>query len=511
MLSGMTDRPTNQTDRPALRPAAPEHASVHGHQPTDHRPATRPDQSTTRPARPVGSVDQPTDQTEATDPDRQPAASEPTDHATKATSRFRQWRQRKTAAANAAKKPTDQTAIAAAAAAHRRPATNRPTEDADVAPVPTWMKWMSVWLDRTFGAMPLIAPLLVSGYYTMRVFTDQPIGAHPLVAFFAATALEGGVWKLSRLYEKTLVAGDSTMALRLGIGGYLALISGLIYWHADQVPEQVRQVVDPTGHTGITALPDGSGVSTDALPAIGVAVMSTLGVYIWSRTARWARRRELHEQGRVDAQAPKFSALAWILCPVETPKALRHAVKYRLAGPVEAVADLRLYKSVGRPSVWPPIRLSGESTADRTGRSTDAPTRPDAIDHADRRSVGAPTTPRPQSVISVTDRPAASITQSRPTVPASRPQSAINRPAVTMPTTPTDAPTDRPAFTPAAVRNAGIIRDTYGTRTDLRLGTVRSDLRWSFDRADPALKAYLAGADQPTDQPEEPAALAHIN
>ncbi|MFF0822438.1 hypothetical protein ACFYUR_18910 [Micromonospora haikouensis] len=427
----------------------------------------------------------------------------PVDAPAKPVGRVGRWRQQRTdKAADRANRLAEATdrANAAADRAARLRATQQPTTqptdrtDADIAPIPNRLTWAGIWADRTFGAMPLIAPLLVSGYYTMKVFTGDPISAHVLIAFLAACALEGGVWKLARLYEVTLVAGDSTMGLRFGIGIYLALISGLIYWHA--LHEAKAQ--------GRTELGE------DALPAIGVAVMSALGVYIWARRARWVRRRELHAAGRVDTQAPKFAALAWLLCPIETPLALRHAVKYRIQSPTVAVEDRRLFVAAGRPAIWPP-----------TDRNATAPTdRPTVADHK----------PTDRTAPAVTDRPAASTAPtSAPTAdrPATKPTPApptdrrmvttipAPRPTLTQPTAPTTQPrpapakqntdtdTDRPTFTTAAIENAATIRAMFGTTDRLKLADVRNafEPRWSYDKANPAFKAYLAGADQPTDQP----------
>ncbi len=266
--------------------------------------------------------------------------------------RWRAWRDRRASEANARTEQVARTRAAAVAAASRRDRTVEPVAetDADLAPVPRWLRWVGVWADRTIGTIPLAAPLLVSGAYTVQVFTDAPLNAHLGLALLVTTALEGGVWKLARLYEKTLVDGDSTIALRLGIGVYLAIISGLIYWHADV-------------H------------GADWRPALGVAVMSTLGVFIWSRTARWQRRAELRARGRVDRQAPKFAALAWLLTPVETPKALRHAVKYRIESPVDALADRRLFVAAGKPAIWPPLETGDEEATeddgDRGGKTPD--------------------------------------------------------------------------------------------------------------------------------------------
>lgn len=248
-------------------------------------------------------------------------------------SRFQEWRK---ARAERALRETPSTMIPPVYKPARATAQVAATET-DIAPVPQRLRWIGIWLDRTFGAVPLAAPLVVSGYYTFQVFTDQPIDAHPAIALIATGALEGGLWKLSRLYEKTLVAGDSTIALRIGLGLYLAMISGLIYWHADPNLEGREDI------------------GWDWIPAGGVAAMCALGVFIWSRTARWMRRRELHAAGRVDKQAPKFASLAWLLTPIETPKALRHAVKWRIDSPLDAVTDRRMYVAAGRPVLWVPL------------------------------------------------------------------------------------------------------------------------------------------------------------
>jgi hypothetical protein len=476
-MFGMTDRPTDPTDRPELRPAAPVGASVGTPNSADHRPTSntstgrlaawwkrgRPVAATqAKPTRPAVGVRSEPARPTATNPVG--SAQQPT---RKAPGRFRQWRTRRAETANGHKAPAVTADQAAAVLATYRP-TGKPSRVVespdDIAPMPRWMKVLGVWIDRTFGAIPLAAPLIVSGDYTMQVFTAAPINAHPLVALAATCALEGGVWKLSRLYEKTLVAGDSTIALRAGIGVYLALISGLIYWHAGATTSGNRLTAEST------------------LPAVGVAVMSALGVYIWSRTARWARRRELHAMGRVDTQAPKFAAMAWVLCPVETPQALRHAVKYRIPSPVQAVESLRLFKASGRPAVWPPVADRPMSVGEPTIQPRTVATRPTVAPTV------APTAPRPR-VADQSPRPAHAA-PTGPTVPA--------RPAVV-------PNADRSAHTPAAVRNAADLRRRYGTRTDLKLGTIRSDTGWSFDRADPAFKAYLAGADRSVDDESEPA------
>lgn len=205
--------------------------------------------------------------------------------------------------------------------------TPRPTPSTDLAPMPTWMRWVGVWLDRTVGALPLLAPLVVSGWYTAHVGTDALDLAWP-IALALTIALEGGVWRLGRLYEDTLVAGDSTIALRLGLLAYVAAIGGLIFWHATAQATDVWHA--------------------DWRPAAVVSCMSLAGIYIWSRRARWRRRAELRAAGRVDSQLVRFSVWSWLVAPLETAAALRYAVKHRIDRPVEAVEAYRADRDLRR-------------------------------------------------------------------------------------------------------------------------------------------------------------------
>ncbi len=222
----------------------------------------------------------------------------------------------------------------------RNTRTARPTAE-QIAPTPQWMRWAGVWFDRTIGALPLVAPLIVSGFFTTRVMTDKPIEAPLVVAVIITLAMEGGVWKLAKLLEKTLLEGDSTISLRMGIAMYLTLISGGIFGHA------YYKAYERTANGDAVQLTWG-----DWLPAAATALMSMLGVYIWSKDARFKHRVELRSLGLIDAQAPKFSLLAWGLLPIETAKAFKHAVRYRISSPTIAVSDRRLWVEAGKPRVW---------------------------------------------------------------------------------------------------------------------------------------------------------------
>jgi hypothetical protein len=239
-------------------------------------------------------------------------------------------------------------------------------ENAEDVPVKGARK-LVVLADKTFGNVPLAAPLLVSAWYTSHVGVEA-LGLPWIVAIVLVLAIEGGVWKLSRLYEATLVEGDSTIALRLGIGAYLIATSALIYWHA-------------------------RATGGDPRPAAVVAAMSAAGVYIFGRNARWQRRRELRAAGKVDGQALKLSIWRWVLCPVETPMVFRHGVRFSIASPVDAVLDYRLYRAAGRPQVWPPLPDWLENTGNGNTENQDVPVPPIVVPATVGRSQPVPGTP----------------------------------------------------------------------------------------------------------------------
>lgn len=296
---------------------------------------------------------------------------QPAEHGTRTADRspFRAWRERSARTAEqrseaartarlqrnterlAAEQREADRRTAATRSALRARTTNRTTSGSgareEIAPIPRRMVWVGIWLARTFGALPLVAPLIVSGWFTMNVFRADPIFAPDPIALLITLALEGGVFKLVKVYGDTLLEGDSTIGLRLGIGVYLAVISGLIYWHAWHLAGLAAEqhgLPAAAGHLG-----------WGWLPAAGTALFSALGVFICGKDARFQHRVALRAADRVDRQAPKFSAWSWVLCPWETPWAFRHAVKFRLERPSAAVDDYRLWKEAGKPTIWPEL------------------------------------------------------------------------------------------------------------------------------------------------------------
>lgn len=231
-------------------------------------------------------------------------------------------------------------AAAGRAAARARAASRAVTSTArspeEIAPVPDWLQKTGVWLTRTIGTIPLLAPLCLSAYFTAHVFIDDPMTLPLWASLMATFALEGGAWRLARIYERTLLEGDSTMALRLGLVIWLSVISGLIYWHAWYQAGQTAEM--------------GWGW----VPAVVCAALSWMGIYINGRAARFQHRVMLRQAGKVDMAAPKFMMLSWGMMPWDTFFALRHAIKFRISSPVEAFEDRRHYLAAGKPAVWPP-------------------------------------------------------------------------------------------------------------------------------------------------------------
>ncbi len=218
--------------------------------------------------------------------------------------------------------------------------------DADaLAPVPRWMRILGVWIGRTFGALPLIAPLVVSGSFTFAAFASEPLKANPVLAGIVTLALEGGLYKLVTLESKTLLAGDSTIKIRMSITLWIAIISSVIFAHAVVVAATDKGL-------DLDKLQFGD-LGWSWAPAVVSAAFSILGVSIYRHEANYEHRVALRAAGRIDNQAPKFALLSWLVCPWETPWAFRHAIKYRLDRPLDAINDYRYWKAADKPALWP--------------------------------------------------------------------------------------------------------------------------------------------------------------
>lgn len=230
------------------------------------------------------------------------------------------------------------------AAADRQDAAS---DDEVQAPIPVRMQVAGIWADRLVGSLVRLSPLLVSGSITMMVGMEQPLDMDWPIALAFTLSLEGSLWHLGRLKEKFRLEGDGTFSLAMAIRSIIALIFALICGHAIWKANG-SQPIDISVPGMQTKVP-----LSDLVPAIAVAVMSAIGIFVWSKTADFKHRVKLRAQGRLDAAAPKFAVASWFFCPWETFWSLRHAIKYKLVSPLVAVEDWRLWKMVGKPAVWP--------------------------------------------------------------------------------------------------------------------------------------------------------------
>ncbi len=236
-------------------------------------------------------------------------------------------------------------AVARRKAAGRGPDTG-PSDD-EIAPLPQWLRIAGVWFNRSFGALPLVAPLIVSAVFTVKSGTSEPLSLPWPVAVLLALAFEGGIWKTATLYEKVRIEGDSTVGHRLLITFLILLNATFIVSHS--LLELIKDATSDTAHIGQV---DAEMIAKWA-PALIAGLMSTIGVFVWSKQAAYKHRVRLRENDLIDTRAPKFSVWSWLLWPGETWCSLRHAVRYRITSPLLAVDDRRLWKMSGKPTVWP--------------------------------------------------------------------------------------------------------------------------------------------------------------
>jgi hypothetical protein len=170
-------------------------------------------------------------------------------------------------------------------------------------------------LSEIIGMVPLVAPLVAAGWYQADLAHEVFGWTYPWALVWPA-AIEGGAAYAASLYLRKLVAGHSTIGARVGMVVYASGSSTLLWWHAIS-----------------------SGKPWQA--AAGIAGMTLAAVWIWGQRSRWLRRADLQRRGLVDAQAPRFNVLRWLACPIETPRAFRHAVKLGISDPLTALDSYR--------------------------------------------------------------------------------------------------------------------------------------------------------------------------
>jgi hypothetical protein len=159
--------------------------------------------------------------------------------------------------------------------------------------------------------IPPVAALGVAAVLQVVAMTDlaggpvaQAFAANPQTARFAwtgylaglllgiavASCVEGGAAYLMDLYDKHLMARDSTWLLRLGMVVYVGASTGLLHWYLDyrHMPTLVSWVL---------------------------AGMSGLSLFLWSRGSRWANRVQMRDAGQLDPALPKLPMTAKVLHP----------------------------------------------------------------------------------------------------------------------------------------------------------------------------------------------------
>lgn len=114
----------------------------------------------------------------------------------------------------------------------------------------------------------------------------------PALLFGLSVAIgwEGGAAYLMDLYDKHLLARDSTWMLRLSMAGYVAVSAAGIHWWAN----------------------------TRGLPTIMswlFAAMSASALFLWSRGSRWKHREEMRAANQIDSALPRLPISAKVLHP----------------------------------------------------------------------------------------------------------------------------------------------------------------------------------------------------
>jgi len=109
------------------------------------------------------------------------------------------------------------------------------------------------------------------------------IGA--LFGLAVASTCEGGAAYLMDLYDKHMLAGDSTWSLKLSMLVYVGASAAALHWWA-----AMRQI---------------PGV----VPWL-LAAMSAAALYLWSRGSRWDHREHMRATGQIDRALPRLSVSA---------------------------------------------------------------------------------------------------------------------------------------------------------------------------------------------------------
>lgn len=181
----------------------------------------------------------------------------------------------------------------------------------------SWEKAKAFWsaVHDNIGIVPLLAPLILAGYYQADLARTAFEWAFPWYLLFPLSIEAGAAWAAGN-YHRKLVVGDSTIGARTGMLAYASASGALLYWHARDTDQPLAT-------------------------ALAVSGMTLAAMWIWTQRAKHAKRDILRQRGLVDKQVPRFSAPRWILCPIETAHAFRWAVKHSIDDPAAALEEFR--------------------------------------------------------------------------------------------------------------------------------------------------------------------------
>lgn len=207
------------------------------------------------------------------------------------------------------------------------------------------------WAQEIVGLIPPLCALGTAAFFQTQ--TMHMVFAWPWqTAWIPAACIEGGVAYFGLLYERHLVAGDSTLANRVWMLLCAAVSCATIYWHVTEQLHKPWQM------------------------AAVVGGMAALSLALWMRRSKWRRRELLRARGLIDAQVPRFSVARWVLCPIETPRAFRYAVKHSISDPRAALAEYRAEQTAGRAVSQ--TKASGTKSGHATQQTAKRPSRPAA-------------------------------------------------------------------------------------------------------------------------------------
>lgn len=339
---------------------------------------------------------------------------------------------------------------------------------------------LSAHTNRLFYAVVLGISLTGAGL-AARGWLDW----HTLFAFLAVAAVELGGVALSVHAEERRRKGERAVVARI-LSALVAVGAVAVNWfgHSD--------------HTGQASF---------------FAGMSALGYTVWLIDSGARRRDALRQDGKLDETAP-FYGLEWGRHPWLTRRARTLALADPTLGRQGSLAAARAEVKTERRQAAISAALReritkqmGEGLAEIAVQTYDldeiAKRLAEQADY-DRLTAIIAADLLPERVAPLERPTGRSVGRGRPTVRAARrptvrstgrrePTPTVDR-QVEQPTVDTRTAESPTAHAPTAVENARQLRARYGDSLPSTY-RIREDMKWSADRAKPAVAAYRAGAD----------------